>query len=286
MKKRVEERGMLDLGEEAVPEGARGERGGGGFVEPERLAVEADEAQGRGKAKKEEKEEAVTGAGRAHGGKGYAKTGEERTGWRGNRLFVEGPGGTVVKSRSPLKEKGAQMYLNKTIMVAALALLVALAVVVPGAMADKKPRSLGDQVRRELIMLPYYSVFDWLGYELKGNQVTLEGQVTRPSLRSDAEAVVKDLEGVGSVVNNIEVLPNSPNDDRIRRAVYRTLYAENSPLFRYGVGAVDSIHIIVKNGNVTLVGTVNTEMDKNIAGIRANGVTGVFSVTNNLTVGS
>ena len=169
---------------------------------------------------------------------------------------------------------------------AAVAVLLALALVAATISAkDKKPRSLGDQVRRELIMLPYYSVFDWLGYELKGNQVTLSGQVTRPSLKSDAEAAVKDIEGVGSVLNNIEVLPLSPNDDRIRRAVFRTLYAENSPLFRYGVGAVDSIHIIVKNGNVTLVGTVNSEMDKNIAGVRTNSVTGVFSVTNNLTVG-
>ena len=285
MKQGVEKRGMLDFGEDAVPERACGERGGGGFVEPEGLAVKTPEAQSRGQAKKEEKEEAVAGGWSAHGGKEYAKTGEERTGWRGNKFFVRGRGGTVVESRSPQMEKGAYMSLNKRIMVAGLTLLVALVLLAPAAMADKKPRTLGDQIRRELIMLPYYSVFDWLGYELKGNQVTLEGQVTRPTLRSDAEASVKDLEGVGSVVNNIEVLPNSPNDDRIRRAVYRTLYAENSPLFRYGVGAVDSIHIIVKNGNVTLVGTVNTEMDKNIAGIRANGVTGVFSVTNNLTVG-
>ena len=177
------------------------------------------------------------------------------------------------------------MYLHKRILVAGLVFFVALVLVAPGAVADKKPRSLGDQIRRELLLLPYYSVFDWLGYELKGNQVTLSGQVTRPTLRSDAEAAVKDLEGVGSVINNIEVLPNSPNDDRIRRAVYRTLYAENSPLFNYGVGAVNSIHIIVKNGNLTLVGRVNSEMDKNIAGVRANGVAGVFKVTNELTVG-
>ena len=174
----------------------------------------------------------------------------------------------------------------KKMVVGALALLVVLALMAPTISAkDKKPRSLGDQVRRELIMLPYYTVFDWLGYELKGDQVTLSGQVIRTTLKSDAEAVVKEIEGVGSVINNIEVLPVSPNDDRIRRAVFRTLYAENSPLFRYGVGAVDSIHIIVKNGHVTLVGTVNSEMDKNIAGVRTNSVAGVFSVTNNLTVG-
>ncbi len=174
---------------------------------------------------------------------------------------------------------------RRLVVVALAALAVSLLAAPAMAAKQKKQRSLGDQVRRELIMLPYYSVFDWLGYELKGDQVTLSGQVIRPSLKSDAEAVVKEIEGVGSVVNNIEVLPNSPNDDRIRRAVFRTLYAENSPLFRYGVGAVDSIHIIVRNGHVTLVGMVNSEMDKNIAAVRTNSVSGVFSVTNNLTVG-
>ena len=110
------------------------------------------------------------------------------------------------------------------------------------------------------------------------------GQVTRPTLKSDAERVVKKIEGVSNVVNNIEVLPLSPNDDRIRVAVYRALYAGNSTLFRYSLGAVGSIHIVVENGNVTLAGRVDSEMDKDIANIRANGVSGVFSVTNNLVV--
>jgi hyperosmotically inducible protein len=144
---------------------------------------------------------------------------------------------------------------------------------------------LNREIRHELIMLPYYSVFDWLQFKAQPDgKVTLQGQVTRPTLKSDAERVVRDVEGVTEVVNQIEVLPLSPNDDRIRRAVYRTLFNFNSPLFRYGMGAVPSIHIIVKNGHVTLKGIVDREADKNLAGIRANGVSGVFSVRNELTI--
>ena len=130
-------------------------------------------------------------------------------------------------------------------------------------------------------MLPYYGVFDNLAYRVDGNTVTLEGQVTRPTLKSEAEKVVKDIEGVERVVNNIEVLPVSPNDDRLRLALYRTIYGDTA-LSRYGLQAVPPIHIIVKNGNVTLEGVVANEGDKNIANIRANGVSGVFSVKNNL----
>ncbi len=139
------------------------------------------------------------------------------------------------------------------------------------------------EVRHELVMLPYYDVFDNLSYRVDGGTVTLLGQVSRPTLKSDAENVVKKIEGVEKVVNNIEVLPLSPNDDRIRRAVYRVIFGD-ATLSRYGFMAVPSIHIIVKNGNVTLEGVVANEGDKNIAGIRANGVSGVFSVKNNLTV--
>lgn len=137
------------------------------------------------------------------------------------------------------------------------------------------------EVRHELVMLPYYGVFDNLVYSVDGNNVTLRGQVTRPTLKSDAENVVKKIEGVEHVKNEIEVLPVSPNDDRIRRAVFRAIYGDPT-LDRYAIQAVPSIHIIVKNGHVTLEGVVATEADKNIAGIRANGVSGVFSVTNNL----
>jgi len=107
--------------------------------------------------------------------------------------------------------------------------------------------------------------------------------VSRPTLKSDAENVVKKIEGVEHVKNEIEVLPTSPNDDRIRRAVFRAVYG-NPTLERYALQAVPPIHIIVKNGNVTLVGVVASEGDKNMAGLKANGVPGVFGVTNNLQV--
>src|SRR5438445_719472 len=139
------------------------------------------------------------------------------------------------------------------------------------------------EVRHELVMLPYYGVFDNLAYKVDGSTVTLMGQVTRPTLKSDAERVVKSIEGVDKVVNKIEVLPLSPNDERIRMAVYRAIYG-NTSLQRYGLQAVPPIHIIVNNGNVTLEGVVATEADKNIANLQANGVPGVFSVKNNLRV--
>jgi hyperosmotically inducible protein len=132
-------------------------------------------------------------------------------------------------------------------------------------------------------MLPYYGVFDNLAYRVDGYNVTLMGQVTRPTLKSSAENVVKDIEGVQKVVNNIEVLPVSPNDDRLRLALYRSIYGHTA-LNRYALNAVPPIHIIVKNGNVTLEGVVANEMDRNIANVQANGVSGVFSVTNNLRV--
>jgi hyperosmotically inducible periplasmic protein len=140
------------------------------------------------------------------------------------------------------------------------------------------------EVRHELVMLPYYNVFDNLSYRVDGGTVTLMGQVTRPTLKSDAENVVKRIEGVEKVVNQIEVLPLSPNDDRIRRAVYQKIYSFPSLSTKYGFQAVPPIHIIVKNGNLTLEGVVDSEADKNVAGIQANGVPGVFSVTNNLRV--
>jgi BON domain-containing protein len=147
----------------------------------------------------------------------------------------------------------------------------------------KSQQELKKEVRHVLVMLPYYSVFDNLAYRVEGDKVILEGQVVRPSLKSDAEAAVKSVAGVSSVVNNIEALPPSPMDDQLRRALYRAIYGEAS-LSRYGFAAVASIHIIVKNGNVTLEGMVDSEADKNLAGLRANGVPNVFSVKNNLQV--
>src|SRR5689334_5571568 len=141
------------------------------------------------------------------------------------------------------------------------------------------------EVRHELVMLPYYGVFDNLAYRVDGNTVTLLGQVTRPTLKSDAERVVKDIEGVERVNNQIEVLPLSPMDDRIRMAEYRAIYSAPG-LDRYAMQAVPPIHIIVNNGKVTLEGVVANEADKNLANVKANGVPNVFSVQNNLQVES
>lgn len=145
------------------------------------------------------------------------------------------------------------------------------------------PERVAREVRHELVILPYYGVFDNLSYRVDGGTVTLMGQVTRPTLKSDAENVVKKIEGVQRVTNEIQVLPLSPNDDGIRIAVYRSVYGQTG-LDRYALQAVPPIHIIVNNGNVTLDGVVSTQADKDMAGIRANGVSGVFSVTNNLRV--
>ena len=144
-------------------------------------------------------------------------------------------------------------------------------------------RRLEREVRHELVTLPYYDVFDNLEYRVDGSQVTLSGQVVRPTLKSGAENVVKNIEGVEKVTNNIEVLPLSPNDDRLRVAIYRAIYGHPA-LQRYSVRSVPPIHIIVKSGSVTLEGVVANEGDKNIANIQANGVSGVFSVKNNLRV--
>jgi hyperosmotically inducible protein len=149
--------------------------------------------------------------------------------------------------------------------------------------ADKSGDRLTKEVRHELVMLPYYSVFDNLAYRVDGSKVTLFGQVVRPTLKSDAENVVKRVEGVTAVDNEIEVLPLSPNDDRIRREAYRAIFSKPG-LDRYQLGAVPPIHIIVKNGNISLEGVVATEMDKNLAGIAAKGVPGAFQATNNLVV--
>lgn len=142
---------------------------------------------------------------------------------------------------------------------------------------------LKEEVRHQLVMLPWYSVFDNLAYRVEGPTVILEGQVQRPSLKPDAESAVKRIEGVETVVNNIEVLPPSPHDDRIRRATYRAIYRFAS-LQRYALQAVPPIHIIVKNGHITLEGVVANQADKNVANIRARGVAGSFSVTNNLAI--
>jgi hyperosmotically inducible protein len=142
---------------------------------------------------------------------------------------------------------------------------------------------LAEEVRHQLVMLPYLGVFDDLAYRVDGKSVTLFGQVTRPILKQSAEGVVKGLEGVERVDNQIEVLPVSHNDDRLRLALYRAIYGYR-PLQRYAMPVLKPIRIIVKNGNVTLMGIVAREADKTLVNMRANGVHGVFSVTNNLRV--
>lgn len=155
----------------------------------------------------------------------------------------------------------------------------------PSAYQRSDLAHLQKEVRHELVMLPYYNVFDNLSFKVDpGGVVTLMGQVTNPTLKSDAGNVVKRIEGVTAVNNQIEVLPLSPNDNQIRRAVARAIYGNAALADRYGFQAMPSIHIIVKNGNVDLQGIVANQGDKNIAGIQAKSVPGVFSVTNNLQV--
>jgi hyperosmotically inducible protein len=172
--------------------------------------------------------------------------------------------------------------MNRSKLYACALVLAALA---PGY-SQNRPKGqdrLVREVRHELVMLPYYGVFDNLGFKVEGNTVTLLGQVTRPTLKSDAGNVVKDIEGVEKVDNQIQVLPLSPNDDRIRIAAYRAIFSQPG-LDRYAMQAVPPIHIIVDNGKITLEGVVANQADKDRAGIQANGVSGAFGVTNNLRV--
>ena len=190
--------------------------------------------------------------------------------------------------------------MNRTTLFPALTLIATLAVApmtgwaktseLPSSMERQTAKGtaitaewLQNKVRHELVMLPYYSVFDHITYKIEGDRVELAGQVNRPTLKSAAACVVQQIEGVSAVTNNIEVLPLSPNDDRIRLGVYRAIYG-SSALSRYSLQPVPSIHIIVKNGQVVLEGVAASEMDKNIANIMAHGVHGVFSVAQNIVV--
>lgn len=141
------------------------------------------------------------------------------------------------------------------------------------------------EVRKELVTLPFFGVFDWLEGKVEPDgTVYLRGEVTRPTLKKDAERRVEKIEGVEKVINEIEVLPLSTNDDRLRAAVFRVLFNANSPIARYSLGANPSIHIIVNNGRLTLKGVVSTKADSDIANVRANGVSGLFEVKNELRV--
>ena len=149
----------------------------------------------------------------------------------------------------------------------------------------KASGSLEQSVRSQLLKLPYYSVFDHLAFQVNGDQVILSGQVSWPALKADAEQAVRGVEGVETLASHIEVLPLSPNDDRIRLETYRAIYGHPSML-HYRLNVHPPIRIIVKNGDVTLVGVVGSEMDRTIAQVQANGVAGAFSVTNQLEIGS
>lgn len=148
---------------------------------------------------------------------------------------------------------------------------------------DKNSSPLAREVHHQLLMLPFYSVFDNLGFSIEGNKVTLYGQVVRSSLKKNAAAEVKSIEGIDVVINHIEVLPTSPSDDELRRSIYRSIF-EDSTLARYAVQSVPSIHIIVKYGDVTLEGAVTNGVDKTLATTRSNAVANVRSVKNNLVV--
>lgn len=139
------------------------------------------------------------------------------------------------------------------------------------------------EVFHELVMLPQLTIFDNLAYKVDGGKVTLTGQVRNAVLKDEASSAVKKIEGVDSVDNQIQILPPSPNDDRIRRQVARAIFNDDG-LFPYSMGSVPPIHIIVSGGHVSLEGVVNSQGDKDRAGLRANGVPGVFSVQNNLKV--
>jgi hyperosmotically inducible periplasmic protein len=149
--------------------------------------------------------------------------------------------------------------------------------------SERAVQNIQKEVRHELVMLPYLSVFDNLEYKVDGNRVTLLGQVVNPVTKTQAEKAVKGIEGVEQVDNKIEVLPVSPDDDRLRRQLFRAIYGFG-PLEKYSLGVTKSIRIIVKNGHATLEGVVDSQSDKDMAGLRANGVPGLFSVTNNLQV--
>ena len=175
------------------------------------------------------------------------------------------------------------MYL-KVVRTLMLVLVLGVVGTVQNTLAQTNPRIVRE-VRHELVTLPYYGVFDWLTYEVQNDgTVVLRGEVVRPSTKSDAEHRVKDIDGVRGVENQIQVLPNSPSDDRLRLALYRSIYGFNSPLFRYATQSVPSIHIIVNRGRVTLKGVAANKGDAQLAYIRARGVPGLFSVKSELTI--
>ena len=176
------------------------------------------------------------------------------------------------------------MIKMKSKLVVVLELVVQAGSIVVASAAPSEQQRTMDKVQKELVTLPYYSVFDNLEYKVDGDTVTLSGQVRNPVTRRDAEGRVARIEGVDHVINKIEVLPVSGFDDSIRARAYRAVFRSGN-LYRYAMGANPSVHIVVKNGHVTLEGLVSSQMDSQLAYMAARGVPGVFSVTNNLRVG-
>ena len=173
--------------------------------------------------------------------------------------------------------------LVMTFFVAALALPFVPLARAQQPVPTRAVERIQSEVRHRILMLPYYNVFDSIKYKVEGYDVTLMGAVTRPTLKSQAENVVKDIEGVQKVDNKIEVLPLSNMDDELRLKLFRAIYWY-SALRQYDLSVQKSIRIIVKNGHVNLEGVVDSQADKDLVNIRAKGVPGVFSVTNNLKV--
>jgi hyperosmotically inducible periplasmic protein len=190
----------------------------------------------------------------------------------------------------------------RKMLVGILTLGALMIAVDPSALAQKKSRKsklespssreatearnveyLSKEIRKELVTLPFFGVFDWLeGNVTPDGIVTLRGEVVRPTTKKDAGRRVQKIEGVEQVVNNIEVLPLSSFDDQLRRRIFATLFNQGSPLFRYGQGPNPSIHIIVKRGRCTLKGVVSNKGDSDLAFIRVRGVEGLFDVKNEL----
>ncbi len=173
--------------------------------------------------------------------------------------------------------------MRKSFRNIALTIVLGLAALPVAAKSMENLTPIERQVRHQLVTMPYYGVFDNLKFQVDGDRVILLGETVRPTIKTSAERLVTRLEGVKEVENRIEVLPVSGYDDRLRLSVARAIYT-NPVLDRYALRAVPVIHIIVKNGRVTLEGVVSRDADKHVAFIEANGVSGVFEVTNNLRV--
>jgi hyperosmotically inducible protein len=180
----------------------------------------------------------------------------------------------------------SRFLLHSVFAIAFAVALTSMALPVWAQQPEVSPKAverIQKAVRHELVMLPFLTVFDNLAFKVDGYNVTLLGQITNPTLKYDAEKAVKRIEGVEKVDNQIEVLPAAPMDDRLRKKLYRAIYGD-PVMQRYAMPVLKPIRIVVSNGHVTLEGVVDSEADKNIAGMRARGVPGTFSVTNNLMV--